>query len=178
MEQNQFLNQSSKQKFHITDMKHKIVGIPLITQYIPSNNILNSKLHIKDKYTRLDKTLLTFFQRLIEQPALFSKFYSIYNQERKHLKPLTGFVYFFSIDQVHQYNAQQNKQHLYMTDLEFKPIPKFFRGAISTIKIKKQTNLDIISLHIYNNSPYKVTPRKFRILQNKCNNPPNRRKSI
>ena len=178
MEQNQFLNKSFKQIFHITDMKHKIVGIPLITEYIPSNNILKSKLHIKDKYTRLNKTLLTFFQRLIEQPAFFSKFYSIYKQQRKHLKPLTGFVYFFSIDQVHQYNAQQNKQHLYMTDLEFKPIPKFFRGAISTIKNKKQTNSDIISLHIYNNSPYKITPIKFRILRNKCNNPPNRRKSI
>ena len=49
MEQNKLLNKPFKQTFHITDMKHNIIGIPFITNYIPTINILNSKIHIKDK---------------------------------------------------------------------------------------------------------------------------------
>ena len=44
----------------------------------------------------------------------FSKFYPLYNQERKHLKPLAGYVYNFSKNLVHQYNMKWNKQRLYM----------------------------------------------------------------
>ena len=51
---------------------------------------------------------------------------------------------------------KQNKQRLYMSDLEFKPVHKFFRVTISSIKYTKNTNSDIISLHVYNNSPYKI----------------------
>ena len=47
-----------------TDIKHNIVGIPFNTKYFPTINILNSKLHIKDKYTRMKKISLTFMQRL------------------------------------------------------------------------------------------------------------------
>ena len=110
MEQNKILNKTFKQTFHITD----IIGIPSITKYIPTINILNSKLHIKDKYTKIKNATLTFFQRLNKQPPFFSKFYPIYNQERRHLKPLSGTVYKFSIKQVHQYNTNQNKQQLFM----------------------------------------------------------------
>ena len=81
---------------------------------------------MKDKYTRMKNTALTFFQRLYKQPQFFSKFYPVYNQERKYLKPLSGNVYNFSIKQVHQYDKNQNKQHLFLSDLEFKPIHKFF----------------------------------------------------
>ena len=101
MEQNKILKKPLKQTFHITDIKHNIIGIPFITKYIPTINILNSKLHIKDKYTKMKNTALTFFQRLNKQPPFFSKFYPIYNQERKHLKPLSGSIYIFSIKQVH-----------------------------------------------------------------------------
>ena len=59
MEQNKKLNKP----FNITDIKHNIIGIPLITKYIPTKIILNSKLHIKDKYTRTKNTSLTLFQR-------------------------------------------------------------------------------------------------------------------
>ena len=52
---------------------------------------------------------------------------------------------------------EQNKQQLYMSDLEFKAIHKFFRVTISSIKYTKNTNSDIISLHINNISPYKKT---------------------
>ena len=83
MEQKKILNKPFKQTFHITDIKHNIIGIPFITKYIPTINILNSKIHIKDKYTRTKNTSLTFFQRLNKQPPFFSKFYPIYNQERK-----------------------------------------------------------------------------------------------
>ena len=92
MEQNKILNKPFKQTFHITDIKHNIIGIPFITKYIPTINILNSKIHIKDKYTKTKNTALTFFQRLNKQPPFFSKCYPIYNQERKHLKPLSGNV--------------------------------------------------------------------------------------
>ena len=108
MEQNKILNKPFKQIFHITDIKHNVIGIPFISKYIPTINILNSKIQIKDKYTKTKNTALTFFQRLNKQPPFFSKFYPIYNQQRKHLKPLSGNIYNFSIKQVHQYNKKQN----------------------------------------------------------------------
>ena len=157
MEQNKILNKPFKQIFHITDIKHNIIGIPFISKYIPTINILNSKILIKDKYTKSKDTSLTFFQRLNKQPPFFSKFYPIYNQQRKHLKPLSGNIYNFSIKQVHQYDKKQNKQQLYMSDFEFKPIHKFFKITISSIKYLKNSNSDIISLHVYNNTPYQVT---------------------
>ena len=157
MEQNKILKKPFKQTFHITDIKHNIIGIPFITKYIPTINNLNSKPHIKNKYTRTKNTSLTFFQRLNKQPTFFSKFYSIYNQERKYLKPLSGNSYKFSIKKVHQYDKNQNKQHFFMSDLEFKPNHKFFRITISSIKYMKHSNSDIISLHVYNNSPYQIT---------------------
>ena len=101
IEQNKILNKPFKQIFHITDIKHNIIGIPFISKYIPTINILNSKILIKDKYTKTKDTSLTFFQRLNKQPPFFSKFYPIYNQQRKHLKPLSGNIYNFSIKQVH-----------------------------------------------------------------------------
>ena len=155
MEQNTILNKPFKQTFHITDIKHKIFGIPFITKYIPTINILNSKLHIKVKYTRTKNTSLTFIQS--KQPPFFSKFCPIYNQERKYLKPLSGNVYKFSIKQVHQYDKNQNKQHFFMSGLEFKPIHKIFRLTISSIKYMKHSNSDTISLLVYNNSPYQIT---------------------
>ena len=157
IEQNKILNKPFKQIFHITDIKHNIIGIPFISRYIPTINILNSKILIKDKYTKTKDTAQTFFQRLNKQPPFFSKFYPIYNQQRKHLKPLSGNIYNFSIKQVHQYDKNQNKQQLYMSDFEFKPIHKFFKITISSIKYLKNTNSHIISLHVYNNTPYQVT---------------------
>ena len=62
----------------------------------------------------MKNTALTFFQRINKQPLFFSKLYPIYNQERKHLKPLSGTVYNFSITQVHQYDKEQNKNRLNM----------------------------------------------------------------
>ena len=56
MEQNKLLNKPIKQIFHITDIKHNIIGIPLITKYIPTNNILDKKIDIRDKYTRMQNT--------------------------------------------------------------------------------------------------------------------------
>ena len=156
-EQNKILNKPFKQTFHITDIKHNIISIPFITTYIPTINILNSKIHIKDKYTRIKNTALTFFQRLNKQPPFFSKIYPIYNQGRKHLKPLSGNVYNFSIKHVHQYDKSQNKQQLFMSDFDFKPIHKIFKITISSIKYLKNTNSDNISLHVYNNTPNQIT---------------------
>ena len=99
MEQNKLLTKPFKQTFHKTDIKQNIVGIPYITKYIPTINILNSKVHLKDKYTRMKNASLAFFLRLNKQLSFFAKFYSLYNQERKHLKPLVGYVYNFSLCQ-------------------------------------------------------------------------------
>ena len=55
--------------------------------------------------------------------------------------------------QVRHYDTNQNKQHLYMCDLEFRLIHEFFRGTISFIKYMKNSDSDIISLYVYNNSP-------------------------
>ena len=85
-------------------------------------------------------TASTFFQRMNKQPPFFSKFYHIYNKERKHLKPLSGYIYEFPIKQVHQYDKNQNRQHLYMSELELRPIHKFFRVIISSLKYMKNQN--------------------------------------
>ena len=125
---------------NITDINYNIIGIPFITKYIPNINILNSRIHVKDKYTRMINTALTFFQRINKQSPFFSKFYPIYNQERKHLKRLADYIYNFSIKKVHQYDKEENKQHLYMSDLKFRPIHNFFRLTISSIKYMKDSN--------------------------------------
>ena len=44
-----------------------------------------------------------------------------------------------------------------MSGFEFKSIHKFFKITISSIKYSKNTNSDIISLLVYNNTPYQVT---------------------
>ena len=56
----------------------------------------------------MQNTALTFFQRMNKQPPVFSKFYPIYNKEKKHLKPLSGYIYEFIFKQVHQYDKNQN----------------------------------------------------------------------
>ena len=157
MEQNKLMSKPFKQTFHITDIEHNMNGIPFITKHIPTINILNSRIHIRDKYTRMKITASTFSQRIKKQPHIFSKFYPKYNQERKHLKPLAGYIYKFSIKNVLQYDKKQNRQHLHMSDLEFRPLHKFFRVTISSIKYMKNSNSDKIYLHVYNNSPYKIT---------------------
>ena len=97
MEQNKLMSKPFKQTFHATDIKQNIIGIPFITDYMPTIIILNSRIHIKDKCTKKKNTALTIFQRKNKQPPFFSKFYPLYNQERNHLKPLSGKVYNFSI---------------------------------------------------------------------------------
>ena len=67
-----------------------------------------------------------------KQPPFFSKIYPIYKKERKNLKPLSGYIHEFPIKQVHQYDKSQNRQRLYMSDLEFRPIHKFFRVKTQT----------------------------------------------
>ena len=53
--------QTFKQKFHIKDIKQKNVETPFITKYNATINILNGKLHVKDKYTRTNTISLRFF---------------------------------------------------------------------------------------------------------------------
>ena len=72
MEENKLMSKPIEQTFHITDIKHEIIGIKLITKYIPTINILNSRIHKKESYTRMKNTALSFFQRLNKQPTLFS----------------------------------------------------------------------------------------------------------
>ena len=43
-----------------------------------------------------------------------------------------------------------------MSDFEFKPIHKFFKITISSIKYLKNTNSDIFSLHVYNITSYRI----------------------
>ena len=75
----------------------------------------------------MKNTALIFFQRINRQPPFFSNFYPIYNQERKQLKPLSANVHNFSVKQVHQFDKKPNKQHLFMSDCEFRTIHKLFR---------------------------------------------------
>ena len=44
-----------------------------------------------------------------------------------------------------------------MSDFEFRRNHKFFKITISSIKYVKNTNSDIISLHVYNITPNRIT---------------------
>ena len=83
----------------------------------------------------MKNTALSFFQKLNQQPPFFSKFYPIYNQERKYLKPLSGNVYNFSIKQVHQYDKNQNKQQFFvMSDFTIFQINNFIHKILEKYK--------------------------------------------
>ena len=123
----------------------------------PINNNTRTTQEVNEINTKTKNTAKTFFQRLNKEPPFFSKFYPIYNQKRKHLKLLSGNIYNFSIKQVHQYDKSQNKQQIFMSDFKFKSIHKLFKITISSIKYSKSTNSDIISLHVYNKTPYQIT---------------------
>ena len=56
VKQIKLMSKPFEQTFHITDIKHNIIGIPFITKYTPTINILNSRTHTKDKYTRMKNT--------------------------------------------------------------------------------------------------------------------------
>ena len=73
MEQNKILSKPFKQIFHINDIKHKIIGIPFISKYIPTTNILNNKIHIKDKYTKTKNTALTFLPKIKQTTTILLK---------------------------------------------------------------------------------------------------------
>ena len=73
MEQNKILTKPFKQTFHITDIKHNIIGIPFITKYIPTINILIGKIHIEDKYTRMKNTALTILSEIKQTTTIFLK---------------------------------------------------------------------------------------------------------
>ena len=73
MEQNKNLNKPFKQLFHITDIKQNITGIPFITKNIPTINILNSKIHIKDKYTKNEKHSLNILSKIKQTTTIFLK---------------------------------------------------------------------------------------------------------
>ena len=88
----------------------------------------------------MNNSALAFFQRINKQQPFFSNLYLRYNLEQKHLKPLAGYVNNFSIKQVHRYDKNQNKQHLCMSDLEFRPIHKVFWVIISSIKYMKNSD--------------------------------------
>ena len=53
--------------------------------------------------------------------------------------------------------TKSKQTKIFMSDFEFKPIHKFFKITISSIKDSKNTNSDFISLHVYNNTPYQIT---------------------
>ena len=44
-----------------------------------------------------------------------------------------------------------------MSDFEFRPIHKFFKITISSMKYERNSNSAIISLHVYNNTPNRIT---------------------
>ena len=114
---------------------------------------------MKEQYTDLKKkTSQTFFQRLKKkQPPFFSKLFLYIISKEKHLKTFTGHTYDFFIDQVHLNNNDQNKQKLYLSDLELELFHKFFKVTISSIKHNKNTITVTIELHFYYHSPYKTT---------------------
>ena len=75
MEQSKILNKPFKQTFHITDIRHKIIGLPFITNYIPTINILNGKIHIKDKYTKTKKHSLNILPKIKQKTTIFLKIF-------------------------------------------------------------------------------------------------------
>ena len=76
LEQNKSLNKPFKQIFHITDIKHNIIGIPFISKYIPTINILTSKIHIRDKYTKTKKHSPNILPKTKQTTNIFFKILS------------------------------------------------------------------------------------------------------
>ena len=76
MEQNKILNKPFKQIFHITDIKHNIIGILFISNYIPTVNILNSKILIKVKYTKTKKYSSNIFSKVKQRTTILIKILS------------------------------------------------------------------------------------------------------
>ena len=153
MEQNKLLNKPFKQFFHITDIKHNIIGIPFITKYIPTINILDSKINIKAKYTKMQNNALTFFQRMNKQPPFFSKFYSIYNKETKNISNHSQVI--FTKLQVNKFTSTRKIKTDKIFICQTLKLDQF--TIRPSIKYMKNSNSDIIFLHVYNNSPYKIT---------------------
>ena len=60
-----------KQTFYITDINHNITGIPFFTKYIPTMNSLNSRIHIKNKHTRMKNTALLFSSKNKQTTTIF-----------------------------------------------------------------------------------------------------------
>ena len=128
----------------------------------------------------MKNTSLIFFQRLDKHPPFFSKSYPIHNPERRHLKPLPGYVYKISLNKVQKYNLNQNEQRLYMPDLKFKPINKIFKVTIPSVKYTKNSKFRqnfLTGIQQFTIQSH-VTLRKFKRLRKKFNNFVNRRKSI
>ena len=153
MEQNKLLNKPFKQFFHITDIKHNIIGFPFITKYIPTINMLDSKINIKAKYTKMQNNALTFFQRMNKQPPFFSKFYPIYNKETKNISNHSHVI--FTNLQLNKFTSTKKIKTDNIFICQTLKLDKF--TIRPSIKYMKNSNSDIISLHVYNNSPYKIT---------------------
>ena len=71
MEQNKYMSKPFKHIFHITDIKHNINGIPLITKYMPTINILNSTIHIVAEYIRKKKRSFNIFSKVKQTTTIF-----------------------------------------------------------------------------------------------------------
>ena len=65
----QILNKPFKPTFHIT-IKHNIHTV-YIFKYIPTINILNSKIHIKDKYKKNKKHSLDILSKIERTTTIF-----------------------------------------------------------------------------------------------------------
>ena len=71
-------------------------------------------------------------------------------------QPFHSHVYENQLELLLNYYTRPRSKNIPI-DLEFKSIHQFSRVTISSIKYMKNSNSDIISLHVYNNSPYKIT---------------------
>ena len=80
-EQNKLFIKAFKQTY----IKHNIIGTPFNTKNFPRIEILNSKLHIKDKYTSLKNKSLTFFQRL-KKNLHFSPIFILYTIKNENAR--------------------------------------------------------------------------------------------
>ena len=151
LEQNKLLDKPLLQIFHLTAIKRNIVGVPFITKSIPTINILNSRLHIKEKYTKQLLHPYFFSEESINNPH-FSQNSTLKTQQRKHLKHF---------------------QVMNVTSLSVKYITKklikiyFFKCLTLNLNQfiiclvyhfhRSNTNSNLISLHVYNNSLYNIT---------------------
>ena len=127
-------------------MHHKI---------IPTIKILDSKINLKDKYTKMQNTVSTFFLRVNKQPQFYSNFIPFIIKKENFSNHSQVILTKFQLINFTSTTKIKIDNISICQTLNLDQFKKFFRVTISSINYMKHSNSDFNYLHVYKNSPYK-----------------------